>query len=97
MIHIAPWSACLGLMAGAGRVLTEGGVLYLYGPYRVKGTHTAPSNEAFDQSLRERDPRWGVRDLGDVILAAARHDLAFVERVPMPTNNFSVVFRKSGR
>jgi len=97
MIHIAPWSSCLGLMAGAGRVLREGGVLYLYGPYRIKGAHTAPSNEAFDQSLRERDPRWGVRDLGDVILAAARHDLAFVERVAMPTNNFSVVFHRSGR
>jgi len=97
MIHIAPWSACFGLMAGAGRVLREGGVLYLYGPYRIKGAHTAPSNEAFDQSLRERDPRWGVRDLGDVILAAACHNLAFVERVAMPTNNFSIVFRKSAR
>lgn len=97
MIHIAPWPACLGLMAGAGRALPDGGVLYLYGPYRIKGTHTAPSNEAFDDSLRARDPRWGVRDLGDVILAAAGQGLAFAEKAAMPANNFSVVFRKAGR
>jgi SAM-dependent methyltransferase len=60
MIHISPWTAAEGLMAGAGRILPEGGVLYLYGPFREGGRHTAPSNEAFDASLRERDPRWGV-------------------------------------
>ena len=65
MIHIAPWSAALGLMAGAGKVLPPGGVLYLYGPFRENGMHTAPSNAAFDASLRARNPDWGVRDAGE--------------------------------
>jgi len=95
MIHISPWRATEGLMAGAGRVLGNGGVLYLYGPYRIDGRHTAESNAAFDASLRAQDPEWGVRDLGDVGALAARHGLARVETVAMPANNFSVVFRRS--
>src|SRR6185312_5382904 len=66
MIHIAPWAACEGLMAGAHRTLAPGGVLYLYGPYMENGAHTAPSNAAFDASLKLRNPEWGIRDLGDV-------------------------------
>jgi SAM-dependent methyltransferase len=95
MIHIAPWFACEGLMAGAGRILGTGGVLYLYGPFREDGRHTAPSNAAFDADLRARDPSWGVRDLGDVAALAARHGLGHVETVAMPANNRSVVFRKA--
>ncbi len=94
MIHIAPWSACEGLMAGAERTLPAGGVLYLYGPYKQGGRHTAPSNAAFDESLRARDPAWGVRDLEDVVALAARHGLGHIETVAMPANNLSVVFRK---
>jgi SAM-dependent methyltransferase len=94
MVHIAPWSACEGLMAGAARVLPPGGVLYLYGPFREEGRHTAPSNEAFDADLRARDPRWGVRDLGEVIALARRHGLAYRETVAMPANNRSAVFRR---
>lgn len=94
MIHIAPWSASEGLMAGAGRVLTAGGILYLYGPYKIDGRHTADSNAVFDASLRARDPTWGVRDLGEVTALAARHRLTLVETVPMPANNLSVVFRQ---
>ena len=94
MIHIAPWSACEGLMAGAARILPLGGVLYLYGPYKEEGRHTAPSNAAFDADLRARDPRWGVRDLGEVIALARRHGLAHRETIPMPANNRSVVFRR---
>jgi SAM-dependent methyltransferase len=93
MIHIAPWSAAQGLMAGAERILTPGGTLYLYGPFKENGEHTAPSNAAFDASLRQRDPRWGVRDVGDVCDLAQRHGLALVERVAMPANNLSLVFR----
>jgi SAM-dependent methyltransferase len=95
MIHISPWSASEGLMAGAGRVLPAGGVLYLYGPYRIDGRHTTDSNAAFDASLRERDPDWGVRDLGEVSALAARHRLTLAETVAMPANNLSVVFGKT--
>ena len=94
MIHIAPWSAAEALMAGAGRLLPPGGPLYLYGPYKRGGAHTAPSNAAFDADLRRRDPSWGVRDLDDVVRLAATHALALNEVVPMPANNLSVVFRR---
>ncbi len=94
MIHIAPWAAAKGLMAGAGRVLGPGGVLYLYGPFKEDGRHTAPSNQAFDASLRSRDPSWGVRDTADVTDLARQHGLDFAERVEMPANNLSLVFRR---
>jgi cyclopropane fatty-acyl-phospholipid synthase-like methyltransferase len=95
MIHIAPWEAGLGLLAGAGRLLKPGGVLFLYGPFMRGGVHTAPSNEAFDQSLKSRDPGWGVRDVDDVAREAGAHGLALEEVVAMPANNLSVVFRKT--
>jgi len=95
MIHIAPWSACLGLLAGAGRHLTHGGVLVLYGPYRIGGSHTAPSNAAFDLDLRARNPAWGVRDLEEVAEVAASEGLHLEETVPMPANNQVLVLRRS--
>ena len=95
MIHIAPWRACLGLMDGAGVLLRPDGVLYLYGPFRRDGMHTAPSNEAFDRSLRARRPEWGVRAMEDVAEAAAARGLAWERTVPMPANNFSLIFRKA--
>ena len=94
MIHISPWSACEALLRGANRLLRPGGMLFLYGPFRRGGEHTAPSNEDFDASLRERDPRWGVRDLEDVERSALDLGLALSEVAAMPANNFSVVFRK---
>ncbi len=94
MIHISPWSACLGLMAGASRILPSGGILYLYGPYKRGGEHTAPSNESFDISLRSQNPEWGVRDLDEVIAVARERDLQFVKTVEMPANNLSVVFQR---
>jgi SAM-dependent methyltransferase len=93
MIHISPWAASEGLMAGAKRTLRAGGVLYLYGPYRIDGRHTAPSNRDFDAWLQSQDPQWGVRDLTDVTELAARHGFALSETVPMPANNLSVIFR----
>ena len=93
MIHIAPWAAAEGLMAGAGRLLAPGGVLYLYGPFKEDGRHTAPSNAAFDASLRAQDPEWGVRDTGEVAALARQYGLELVERVAMPANNLSLVFR----
>jgi SAM-dependent methyltransferase len=95
MIHIAPWAATEGLIAGAGRTLSRGGLLYLYGPYKIDGRHSAPSNEDFDASLRARNPLWGVRDLTDVASLAERHGLELAETVAMPANNLSVVFRRA--
>lgn len=94
MIHISPWAASQGLMAGAGRVLPAGGRLFLYGPFLEAGVETAPSNLAFDQSLKSRDPAWGLRDLAEVTTLAAVHGLALVERLAMPANNLVVVFEK---
>ena len=94
MIHIAPWAAAEGLMAGAERLLPGGGVLFLYGPFRERGQHTAPSNAAFDESLRTRNREWGVRDLDEVAALASQHGFALEERVAMPANNLSVVFRR---
>ena len=94
MIHIAPWSACEGLVAGAARTLPSGGLLYLYGPYKIGGEHTAPSNRNFDLDLRARNPEWGIRDLGDVTALAERHGFKLAETVPMPANNLSVIFQR---
>jgi hypothetical protein len=94
MIHIAPWVACQGLMAGAGRILPPAGILYLYGPYKRNGEHTAPSNAAFDDSLRSRNPEWGVRNLETVIAEAQGQGLELSQIVEMPANNLSVVFQK---
>ncbi|RKR38058.1 DUF938 domain-containing protein [Paraburkholderia sp. BL17N1] len=94
MIHISPWSAAQALFAGAGRRLVDGGVLYLYGPYKRGGAHTSPSNDAFDRQLRSRDPEWGVRDMEEVVALGASVGLVCDEPIAMPANNFSLVFRK---
>ncbi len=95
MVHIAPWQATLGLLRGAGRLLQAGGVLYLYGPYKREGRHTAPSNAAFDESLRARDPAWGVRDLEALVAAGERQGFALAEVIGMPANNLSVILRRT--
>jgi len=94
MVHISPWAATEGLIAGAARLLVAGAPLCLYGPYRQAGVETAPSNEAFDQSLKQRNPAWGLRLLDDLIELAGRHDFSLDRIVPMPANNLSVVFRR---
>lgn len=93
MIHISPWSTCLGLMAGADRILPSGGILYLYGPFKVQG-QMAESNTSFDQFLQAQNPAWGVRDLEAVVAAAQTHHLRLLETDPMPANNLSVVFER---
>ncbi|MEH2254434.1 DUF938 domain-containing protein [Nostoc sp.] len=95
MIHISPWSACLGLMAGAGRILSAGGTLYLYGPFKQGGEHTAASNAAFDKSLRAQNSEWGVRNLDDVVAVASAQNLTLKQTYQMPANNLSVVFERS--
>jgi SAM-dependent methyltransferase len=94
MVHISPWAATQGLMRGASRVLTGGGKLYLYGPYRQPGRRLEPSNEAFDRNLRARNPRWGLRDLDAVIQCAADHGLLFERSIEMPANNLSLIFKR---
>jgi SAM-dependent methyltransferase len=93
MIHISPWSAALGVLRGAGKLLPADGVLFLYGPYRRGGRHTAPSNDAFDRDLRARNADWGVRNVEDVVAEGAAQRLALAEIVEMPANNLSVVLR----
>jgi hypothetical protein len=95
MIHIAPWQACLGLIAGGRRILRQGGILYLYGPFKQGREHTAPSNEAFDASLRAQNPEWGVRDIEEVVAVAERESLKLIKTVAMPANNLSVIFQVS--
>ena len=94
MIHIAPWSATVGLMRNAAKLLPMGGLLYLYGPYRRGGTHTAPSNQAFDVDLRSRNPEWGVRDLDVVAAVASDHGFSAPVVEDMPANNLSVILRR---
>lgn len=94
MIHIAPLRAAKGLIAGAGRLLAARQPLFLYGPFKRGGMHSAPSNEAFDESLRARNPEWGVRDLDEIAAIAKTNGFVLDEIVEMPANNLSVVFRK---
>ena len=95
VIHIAPWRVAEGLFAGAGRVLQEGGYLFLYGPFKRNGKHTALSNAVFDASLRENNPDWGVRDIADLEKLASSCGLALREVVEMPANNLILVFARS--
>ena len=92
VIHIAPWRVAEGLFAGAGRMLQEGGYLFLYGPFKRNGKHTALSNAVFDASLRENNPDWGVRDIADLEKLASSCGLVLCEVVEMPANNLIVVF-----
>lgn len=95
MIHIAPIEAAKGLVAGAGRALRPGGRMFLYGPFARNGAHTAPSNAAFDASLKSRNPAWGVRDLDlDIAPMAQRANLMLTQTIEMPANNLTVVFER---
>ena len=97
MIHIAPWSAARALFGGAARLLAPGGILYLYGPFKRDGQHTAESNERFDERLRGEDPRWGVRDMTDLAALASSAGFHPAEVVAMPANNFSLIFRRDSQ
>src|SRR5580704_13322027 len=97
VIHIAPWRVAEGLFTGAGRTLRADGRLFLYGPFKRDGKHTAVSNAVFDTSLRERDPEWGVRDIEALQELASNAGLELIETVEMPANNLTLVFaRKQG-
>jgi SAM-dependent methyltransferase len=93
MIHIAPWSCCVGLIQGTARHLRAGGKFVLYGPFRIGGAHTAISNARFDENLRRQNEHWGVRDMEEVIERAEADGLEFSERVAMPAENQTLVFQ----
>jgi SAM-dependent methyltransferase len=95
VIHIAPWRVAEGLIAGAARNLRPGGRLFLYGPFKRDGRHTAPSNAAFDASLRNNDPAWGVRDVDEVAELAQHNGLTLTEMVDMPANNLILAFERN--
>jgi len=95
VIHIAPWPVAEGLIAGAGRALRQGGMLFLYGPFKRAGKHTADSNAAFDAGLRQGNPEWGVRDVEAVEKLAERAGLSLIEIAQMPANNLTLVFGKN--
>lgn len=94
MVHIAPFACAEALLRGVGRHLLPGGVFVLYGPFRIGGAHTAPSNESFDEDLRRRDPSWGVRDVEAIVALAEAQGLRLGERVSMPANNQCLVFTR---
>jgi SAM-dependent methyltransferase len=94
MIHISPWEAYLGLLKNAQRVLSPGGVLYLYGPFKVGDVHVTQSNADFDLSLQSQNQSWGVRNLDDVAEEALKQNFQLMKTVRMPANNLSVIFHK---
>jgi Protein of unknown function (DUF938) len=94
MVHISPWDATLGLIKGAAAILPPRSPLYLYGPYIRGGFATAPSNQAFDQNLRDRNPNWGLRDLQAVEAMAQSVGFSAPVITEMPANNLSAVFRR---
>ena len=93
LLHVAPWAACEGLMAGAARLLAPGAFLFVYGPFMRDGRHNSEGNRQFDKSLRAQDPALGLRDLNDVADCAAENGFTLEEVVEMPANNRSLVFR----
>jgi SAM-dependent methyltransferase len=97
VLHISPWTVTQNLIAGAGRYLRDGGHLFVYGPFKRDGEHTAPSNAAFDQSLRAENPAWGVRDVADLNTIAQTAGLTAAEITPMPANNLVLAFARAVR
>lgn len=94
VVHIAPWATCMGIVAGAGRILSAGGVLHFYGPFKRGDAHITDSNANFDATLRAHDPAWGIRNLDDIEALATAAGLELDQVIEMPANNYSVVFKR---
>jgi len=92
VVHIAPWNVAEGLIAGAARYLAPDGRLFIYGPFKRNGQHTAVSNAVFDTSLRTGNPEWGVRDVGDLAQVADRVGLTLINVMELPANNLILAF-----
>jgi hypothetical protein len=95
MIHISPWETTEALFRGAGELLAVGSPLITYGPYRLHGEHTAPSNAGFDESLRSRNSQWGVRDVDELHELAEHTGFTLEERIAMPANNMTLVWKRN--
>ena len=95
LIHVAPWPLVDGLLGGAAHLLVPGGLVYLYGPYKRDGVHTAPSNARFEDWLHAQDPEWGVRDMADIGQVGAKHGLRLERAIDMPANNFSLILKRA--
>ncbi|MBM85246.1 MAG: SAM-dependent methyltransferase [Rhodospirillaceae bacterium] len=95
VIHISPWAVCAGILAGAGRILPEDGPLVFYGPFKRDGQHTAPTNAAFDASLRLQNSEWGVRDVADIAVGGETEGLILTQVIEMPANNLIVTLRRA--
>eukprot|EP00416_Gambierdiscus_australes_P033563 CAMPEP_0171110986 /NCGR_PEP_ID=MMETSP0766_2-20121228/73253_1 /TAXON_ID=439317 /ORGANISM="Gambierdiscus australes, Strain CAWD 149" /LENGTH=233 /DNA_ID=CAMNT_0011572917 /DNA_START=29 /DNA_END=730 /DNA_ORIENTATION=+ len=95
VFHITAWAVTAGILAGSGRALAKGGMLVTYGPYKIDGRCTTESNEAFDASLRQRNPEWGYRDVAEVEAEASNHGLQLAQMRNMPANNFLLQFVKA--
>lgn len=95
LLHISPWAVTKGLIAGAARTLRVGGILFIYGPFKIDGKHTSMSNQVFHESLIVRDAQWGIRDLSKVIFEAKTQGLKHTERIQMPANNQSIIFERT--
>lgn len=94
LIHIAPWVVCQHLMQFVAAALHTGGRFVMYGPFKLNGQHTAESNVAFEQWLLSQSDEYGVRHFEDVVEQARLNGLVLLERVPMPANNFCLIFEK---
>jgi hypothetical protein len=97
VLHISPWRVSQNLISGSARLLRDSGRLIVYGPFMRDGAHTAPSNAAFDATLRAENPDWGVRDVGDLKSLAERAGLTLAKIAPMPANNLVLVFARAVR
>lgn len=97
VLHISPWTVAQNLIAGAARLLQPNGNLFIYGPFMREGVHTAGSNASFDASLRAQNPDWGLRDIRDLAALASTHKLYLADVIPMPANNFVLVFARADR
>lgn len=92
--HIMSWEAVIAMFTGVGAHLVSDARFCLYGPFNIENSFTSPSNAKFDAHLREQDPLMGIRDMAALENLARLHHMQLEQKLPMPANNFILVFRK---